>query len=583
MNKQLNYSRTAIYMRLLRYSKRYALVFFIAVLGMCLAAFSNGFFVQQVEPLVAKVFTERDPESVIWVPFLIFVAVSGRAFGTVISTYGMDYVAMSVIRDIRQQLFDKYLTTPSIKHDHSASAEELSKVIYNVGLLSYSSAAAVAVVIGDGLTALYLIYLMLSLSAPLVLVFFAIVPIMFIFVALGNRAFRKYSERIQSSVGDVAQSVSEVIAAHRLMKVFGGSHTERQRFAKINAYNRMQELKLSAVKSLVSPFVQFIVGFTLAFIVYVAASGWLIEPLTAGKFMAFFMAMAGLFAPLRSLTKVNLEIQRGVVAAQSVFEVLDGASETDNGSKSIDRAIGAIEFKQLSFKYQKDADYALFNINLHIEPNSTVALVGQSGSGKSTLVSLLPRFYELEEGQIYLDKLPLSDYKLADLRRQISYVGQDLKLFDDTLRYNIAYGELNSASDAEIIAAATAANAMEFIQKMPRGLDTAVGEGGTLLSGGQRQRIAIARAILKDAPILILDEATSALDSQSERLIQDALDNLLKNRTTLVIAHRLSTIENADKIVVMAQGKIVEQGSHGKLLAANGVYANLHKLQFNYE
>lgn len=577
---EVRYSRGAVYARLLGYTKRYSWAFFIAVIGMCIAAFANGFFVQQVEPLVEKVFAQRDPDALFWVPFLIFSAVAGRALGTVISTYGMDYVAMSVIRDIRQDLFERYLVTPSIKHDTSASGEALSKVIYNVGLLSYSSAQAIATVIGEGLTAIYLVYLMLSISTPLVLVFFAVVPIMFIFVSIGNRAVRKYSERIQNSVGNVAQSVSEVITAHRVMKVFGGQPLERGRFAEINAYNRRQELKLAVVKSLVSPFVQFLVGLTLALIVYIAASGWISEPLTAGKFMAFFLAMAGLFAPLRSLTKVNLEIQRGVIAAQSVFEVLDADAEKDTGTRALEQAKGRIVFNNVSFQYNDDGQTALKNINLEIEAGTTVALVGQSGSGKSTLVSLLPRFYDVSNGEILLDGEPITEYPLADLRRQISYVGQDLKLFDDTLRYNIAYGELANLPEEQIISAATSAHAMEFIENMPQGLDSLAGESGGLLSGGQRQRIAIARAMLKNSPILILDEATSALDTQSERLIQSALDDLVKNRTTLVIAHRLSTIEKADKIVVMEQGKIVEHGTHQELLEKKGAYASLHRLQF---
>lgn len=574
------YTAKAVYMRLLSYAKPYKWVFVIAILGMFLAAAANGFFVKQVEPLIEKVFVAEDKHAMVWVPFLIFLAVTGRAIGSVIGSYGMDYVAMSIIRDIRQQLFNKYLSVPSSVHDQSASGDALGKVIYNVGLLSYSSSKAITVLVGETLTAIYLLVLMMTMSLKLVLVFFALAPIMAFFVRISNKAVRRYSQRIQNSMGDVAQSVNEILSAHRVMKVFGGQQAESQRFGNINGYNRTQELKLAAIRSVVSPLVQIMLGITLGLIVYVAASDAFGEPMTAGKFMAFFLAMAGLFSPLRSLTKVNLEIQRGITAAQSVFEVLDSESEINQGSVSLEHASGDIAFKNARFAYNENDGDALKGIDLNIKAGQTVAFVGQSGSGKTTLVSLLPRFYDLTEGEIALDGHNIQDYSLEDLRRQISYVGQDLRLFDDTIANNIAYGELNNKDASAIRKAADAARATEFIEAMPNGFNAVVGEGGTLLSGGQRQRIAIARALLKDSPILILDEATSALDTESERHIQSALNELVKNRTTLVIAHRLSTIENADVIVVMDQGEILEQGSHAELIKAQGAYAKLHAMQF---
>lgn len=574
------YTAKAVYVRLLGYAKPYKWVFVIAILGMFLAAAANGFFVKQVEPLIEKVFVEEDKHAMVWVPFLIFLAVTGRAIGAVIGSYGMDYVAMSIIRDIRQQLFGKYLSVPSSAHDQSASGDALGKVIYNVGLLSYSSSKAITVLVGETLTAIYLLVLMMTMSVKLVLVFFALVPIMAFFVRISNKAVRRYSERIQNSMGDVAQSVNEILSAHRIMKIFGGQTVESQRFGNINGYNRTQELKLAAIRSLVSPLVQIMLGITLGLIVYVAASDTFGASMTAGKFMAFFLAMAGLFSPLRSLTKVNLEIQRGITAAQSVFEVLDSGSEINAGTQQVERVKGDIRFEQATFAYNEKDGPALNNINLNIQSGQTVAFVGQSGSGKTTLVSLLPRFYDLTRGAICLDGHNIQDYTLESLRKQISYVGQDLRLFDDTIANNIAYGELNKKTAKEIRAAADAARATEFIEAMPNGFNAVVGEGGTLLSGGQRQRIAIARALLKNAPILILDEATSALDTESERHIQDALANLVQNRTTLVIAHRLSTIENADLIVVMDRGRIVEQGSHAELIAQQGEYAKLHSMQF---
>lgn len=581
MDAEQKYSTAAVYGRLLSYSKGYRLVFYIAIVGMVLSAAANAFFVKQVEPLVESVFTARDPDAMIYVPLMICIAIAVRALGGIIGNYGMDYVAMSVIRDLRQELFGKYLTVPSSVHDNSASGDALAKVTFNVGLLSYTSSRSISILIRDGLTALGLIYIMCTISVKLMGVFLAIFPVMFLFVAIGNKAVRRYSKRIQNSISDVTQVVGEIISAHHVIKIFGGHHAEETRFGRVNNYSRRQELKLALVRSLVSPFVQILVGVSLGLVVYVAASGVLGFSMKAGEFMGFFFAFAGLFAPLRSLTKVNMEIQRGVTAAQSVFEVIDSESEHDQGALPLGRATGEIEFKSLGFAYEKAESPALSQIDLRIHPGQTVAFVGQSGSGKTTLISMLPRFYDATEGSVCLDGKDVREYSLSDLRRQISYVGQDLRLFDDTIRNNIAYGEMADATDEQIRAAAESARASEFIEATPDGFNAMVGESGGLLSGGQRQRIAIARALLKDSPILILDEATSALDTESERHIQAALDELVENRTTLVIAHRLSTIEKADLIVVMDQGRIVEQGSHAELIAKGGAYAQLHSLQFS--
>ncbi|MGM0564160.1 MAG: lipid A export permease/ATP-binding protein MsbA [Pseudomonadota bacterium] len=576
------YSPGTVYWRLLGYTSRYRLVFYVAIVGMVISAAANALFVQQIEPLVEDVFVSRDSEAVVWVPLMIFAMVAMRAFGTIIGDYGMNYVAQSIMRDLRGELFEKYLVTPAALHDVESSGNALSKVIYNVSQLSTAASRAISIIFREGLTALGLLYVMISVSPKLSLVFFAVVPMMFLFVSAGNKAVRRYSRRIQDSMGDVARVVGEIVSAHRTVKIFGGEGSERRRFGTVNHYNRRQELKLGLVKSLVSPFVQLLVGASLAAIVYVAASDLLGEPLTAGAFMTFFFATGGLFAPLRSLTKVNMDIQKGVTAAQAVFEVFDADSERDEGELEIERARGEIEFRDVSFRYQTGSDPVLSHIDLHIQPGQTVALVGRSGSGKTTLASLLPRFYDLDEheGEILVDGVPIETYRMRDLRRQISYVGQDLVLFDDSLRNNIAYGELGECSEEQLRDAVEAAHADRFIDQMEGGLDTGVGEGGNRLSGGQRQRVAIARALLKNAPILILDEATSALDSQSERHIQAALDELVQNRTTLVIAHRLSTIEQADLIVVMDDGKIVEKGRHSELLARGGAYAELYRNQF---
>ncbi len=574
------YNGMAVYGRLLGYSKKYRLVFYIGIVGMMLAAVANGFFVQQVEPLVEEVFTLQSEEALWRVPLLIFIAVVLRALGTIVGTYGMAYVAKSVIRDLRQAIFVKYLVLPGTAHAATRSGESLAKVTFNIGLLSSTAARSVTILIREGLTAIALIYVMCTLSVKLVLVFLAVFPVMFLLVGLGNRSVRRYSKRIQDSMGDIAQGVGEIISAEQLIKVFGGQTQEERRFRKVSDYSRRQELKLAVVKSLVSPFVQVLVGLTLALIVYVAASGlFLDEPMNAGEFMAFFFAFGALFAPLRSLTKVNLEIQQGIAAAQSVFAVLDAEAEQDEGTVALERAQGRLDFVAVCFAYAGAQRRALEQVTLNIQPGQTIALVGQSGSGKSTLANLVPRFYDVSEGSIKLDGVDIRDYHLADLRRQIAYVGQNPTLFDDSIYNNIAYGELAEKPAEAVHQAASLAHALEFIQDKPEGFDALVGENGMQLSGGQRQRIAIARALLKDAPILILDEATSALDAESERHIQTALDNLMQNRTTLIIAHRLSTIENADVIVVLEQGRIIEQGSHAELLNKQGAYAQLQQLQ----
>ena len=581
-NNGKSYSTKAVYLRLLSYSSNYRLAFYLAIMGMIVTASANAFFVKQVEPLVEDVFTQQDPQALWMVPLLIFLAVSLRALGSIVGTYGMDFVAMSVIRDIRKELFTKYLYIPSSMHDSSSSGEALAKITFNVGLLSYACSRSITILVRDGGTVIALAVIMFTISVNLVMVFLIIVPIMLLFVGLSNKAVRRYSKRIQDSVGNVAQAVSEVITAHRIIKVFGGQKTEEQRFGKVNNYTRKQELKLAVVNSLISPFVQVLVGISLGIIIYVAASGmFLDEPMKTGQFMTFFFAAAGLFSPLRSLTKVNLEIQRGVAAAQSVFEIIDSDAELDEGTLPLVRANGQLEFNSVHFSYKESNTTAIDGLSLTIQAGQTIAFVGTSGSGKTTLASLLPRFYDVTKGEIKLDGINIKDYSLSDLRRQISYVGQDIRLFDDIIFNNIAYGEMEHYSNQEVYKAAVAAQAIDFIEAKEKGFNSLIGEGGIQLSGGQRQRISIARALLKDSPILILDEATSALDTESERHIQTALVKLIKNRTTLIIAHRLSTIEKADKIVLMEQGRIIEQGHHTELLKNQGAYAKLYKMQFS--
>jgi subfamily B ATP-binding cassette protein MsbA len=396
-----------------------------------------------------------------------------------------------------------------------------------------------------------------------------------------TKRFRKISKRIQQSMGHVTHVTQEMIEGNRVVKIFGGSEYEQAQFEKVNEHNRVQHIKLVVTRSAGTPIVQILVGMVLVGIIVVATQSQNQNQVSVGVFMSFMVAMMALLTPIRRLTNVNAVVQKGIVAGESIFAVLDAQGEQDIGSKTIERAQGELDFDHVSLTYQGGETSVLEDISFTVEAGKTVALVGRSGSGKSSLVNLLPRIYELNGGVITIDGIPINELTLLSLRNQIAYVGQHITLFNDSIRNNIAYGELRGSNDAAIIQAAKSANAWEFIEALPKGLDTQVGEKGLLLSGGQRQRLAIARALLKDAPILILDEATASLDSESERHIQTALELLSKNRTTLVIAHRLSTIENADTILVLDQGKIIEQGSHQTLLAKDAAYAHLYRMQFS--
>jgi subfamily B ATP-binding cassette protein MsbA len=424
----------------------------------------------------------------------------------------------------------------------------------------------------------YLFYLNSLLS----LVFVVIGPIIALLVKYVSRRLRKISKRIQESVGDMTHITSELVTGHRIVRSYGGEDYEQKRFVESSHYNRRQTLKMTTTGAVHKQIMQLLVALSLSFLMYMAM--FFMEQSSVGEFVGYLTASFLLPRPMRQLSDANSDIQRGIVAAESLFEVLDEAGEVDTGTVEIDRCQGALEFRNLSFRYEKSEEAALTNISFKVEPGETIALVGASGGGKSTLVSLISRFYPHESGQILLDGIEINDYKLSSLRRQIALVNQQVTLFNDTIANNIAYGGLAGANRDAITQAATDAYAMEFVGKLEQGLDTEIGENGVKLSGGQRQRLALARALLKDAPILILDEATSALDTESERYIQAALQKVMRGRTTLVIAHRLSTIENADMILVLDQGRIVESGPHRELLAKNGAYARLHAMQFkDYE
>lgn len=572
-----------VYKRLLGYAWRYSSVFMLSIFGMAVVAATEAGFAWIMKPMLDGTFIDKDPTIIRWLPMGLLAIFVVRGIGGFISTYGMEHVGRNIIRDMRQQMFSSMMRLPTTFYDQSSSGQLTSKLIYDVERVAQAATKAVTIVVRDTFTILGLLGLMFYTSWKLAIVFLVLGPVITVLVVSVSKRFRRISQRIQTSMGNVTELSQQVTEGHRVVKIFGGENGEDQQFSKANEYNRRQNMKLAATRAISVPTSQFLGACGLAVILYVATSEEMLKALTVGTFMSFVAASMLLLAPMKRLTMVQATVQQGIAAAQSVFLLLDEESEKDTGQRLIDRTRGRIEFHKVSFAYATSKKPVLKDISFTAEAGQTVAIVGRSGSGKSTLVSLLPRFYDATEGEILLDDIPLPDIRLHNLREQISLVSQEVILFNDTVANNIAYGSLSDCSAEKIIAAATAAHAIEFIEALPEGFQTVVGDKGVLLSGGQRQRIAIARALLKDAPIIILDEATSALDNESERYIQDALSVLMENRTTLVIAHRLSTVENADKILVLRDGRIVESGRHAELLAAGKDYAALYQMQFDEE
>ncbi len=571
-----NTDGVAVYRRLLRYVRPYLKAFFLAILGMILFATTEAAFARIIQPLFDDGFVKKDPTVLQWIPLVIVGIFAVRIVGSFLSDYCMAFVARSVIRDLRKQLFTQLLRLPVSFYDTSSSGVLLSKMVYDVEQLAEASSSVITVLIRDSLTIIALLMMLMYYSVWLTLILIAVTPVLAGLVVYVSKRFRKLSHRIQKSMGNVSTVSEEIIEANREIKIFGGQDYEIRQFDEINNHNRRQFLRLAVTNALSSPVIQFIVAIAFALMIFFA---FRLE-LKVGEFGSYLTAMLLLMQHAKRLTTINATLQRGIAAAQSVFDFLDRDPEIDDGNKLLDRARGEIKYRQVNFAYTPQGEEILHDINLLIEPGQNVAFVGRSGAGKTTLVSLLPRFYDPDSGQIQLDGHDIRELRLESLRSHIALVSQHVTLFNDTIAHNIAYGALESATEEDVRRAAKAAHALEFIEKLPEGMQTIVGENGVLLSGGQRQRLAIARAILKDAPVLILDEATSALDTESERFIQSALEQLMQDRTTLVIAHRLSTIEQADVIVVMDHGRIVEMGSHAELLAKGGNYAALHRMQF---
>lgn len=576
--QQTSLSGKEVYGRLLRYVRSHWFIFLLGIFGTIGASGVDASLTWSLKPLLDKGFIARDELFIHWLPVFVIMAFIFRGVTGFVSQYFITFVGRNVVLKLRQELFSHLLHLPAPYYDQNTSGQIISTLIYNVEQVNKASSDALIILVRESFFITGVLFVMLSTSWQLSVLFFVTAPFIGIIARRSSKRMRRFGHYLQTGMGNITHIAEESVEGFRVIKTFGGEAYEINKFNQATQDNRKREMQMIATDALASPAVQMTIAVVIAFTVYMATNA--AGHISAGGFASILACMLAILKPLKNITTVNNAIQRGIVAAESIFKLLDEKSESDTGQNSLNRAKGAIAFQNVRFSYDNEREI-LKNINLKIEPGQAIALVGKSGSGKTTLINLLPRFYDHYQGLITLDDVDIKSFKLADLRKQFAFVSQHVTLFNDTIANNIAYGSLNKVSHEQIKQAAAAANALEFIQETPKGFDTLIGENGLLLSGGQRQRIAIARAILKNAPILILDEATSALDTESERQIQNALYNLMKDRTTIMIAHRLSTIEKADLIVVMGQGEIREVGSHQTLLQNNGEYARLHALQFS--
>ncbi|MDR3416498.1 MAG: lipid A export permease/ATP-binding protein MsbA [Nevskia sp.] len=572
------YRPTSVFRRLLGYAAPHWQVLLLALLGMMVFGGSDAVMVYLVQGLT-DTFTSHDTHMIRWLPWAILALFLVRAVANFTSSYGMAWVGQGVVARMRQQVFRHLLLVPVSYHDRSRTADLQAKLTYHAGQIADSASSVLASIIQGGISAVTLVSTMFYYSWRLTLFALLIAPPVSLSMSWVNQRFRTVSARIQNSMGGMTHAADEAINGRRVVKLYGGIGFVLENFRRMNDYLRRQSLKMTAANATSTSSLELIAAVGVSVLVALATSPRMLERMSPGDFVAFLVAMLALRQPISSMTGLSERIQRGVVAGADLFTFLDTPPEADTGTRTLQRATGAIRFEDVRFSYGQDKAYALAGVTLDIPPGKTVAFVGQSGGGKSTLLSLIPRFYDPTAGRVLLDGVDLREYRLDDLRRQIALVDQNVVLFNASIADNIAYGEPD-AQRARIEEAARRASAWDFVQNLPQGLDAPLGQDGAGLSGGQRQRIAIARALYKDAPILILDEATSALDTESERAIQQALDELMRGRTTLVIAHRLSTIQNADLIVVIQDGRVVEQGTNAELLARGGAYAALYRLQF---
>lgn len=587
-----------VFKRLISYVQHLKKVFVISVLGLLGYGAVDITFMTFIKPFVDEGFSSKPSVAVgadlvtthgfqsgndvlALAPFIIVGLFFLRGVCNFISTYGISYMSTKVIQEMRQQVFEHILKLPVSFMDQQNSGNLISKVTYDTEQIARASGNALITIVRDGITVIGMIGVMFYYSWKLSIFILVIAPAIGLVITIVSRRFRKVSRQIQNAMGSVTTVTEQMIKGHKNVLAFGGQKTEAERFASANDFNRYQNMKLATTQAISQPLVMIIGSFALGAVIFAASLDSLRGELTAGIFTTVLACMLSMLQPIKNLTRINAEFQRGIAACTTVFELLDTPTEQDSGSYEVERVQGDVRFSNVSFGYPSQDKLALEHVSFHVPQGHTMALVGRSGSGKSTIASLLTRFYSgLENGDILLDDISIYDYSLKCLRSQVALVSQQVTLFNDTIANNIAYAYPGEVTRQQIEDAARLAYAMEFIEKLPHGLDTEIGENGVTLSGGQRQRIAIARAILRDAPVLILDEATSALDTESEKAIQKGLDNLRRNRTSIVIAHRLSTIENADEILVVDQGQIVERGNHKALLALDGMYAKLYQMQF---
>lgn len=570
-----------LYKRLLLYVVPYWRIFLISIVSMLVLAISDPAIPALMQPMLDGAFVEKDPATMKWVPILFVALFAIRGFASYANGAALFWVSNKLVMDLRQEMFIRLLSLPSSYYDEYSSGSLLSKFTFDVVQIKEAATNAITTLVRDSLAIIGLLAWMFYIDWKLTLVAIVSVPFITIVFLVIRKRLRKMSKKVQDSMADINHVLGECINGHKLVKLYDGKAHEINRFREVTNANRKYSMKFAMAAVASSPMIQLITAIFLAIIIHISIQNAAVGRISVGEFTSFFTAMAMLLNPLKRLARVNEHLQKGLAACESVFDLLDRPIEPDAGERILEKASGEIEFRNVHFSYGESDQKALNNISMHIKPGETIALVGASGSGKSTIANLISLFYPTTEGKILLDGQDIQDILLQSLRQNIALISQDVILFNDTVRNNIAYGSLGSSNEALIIAAAKAAHALEFIEELQDGFDTIIGEKGLKLSGGQRQRLAIARALLKDAPILIMDEATSALDTHSERQIQLALEEVKEGRTCLIIAHRLSTIEKADRIIVIDNGVIVEIGTHAELIKKEGAYGKLHQLQFN--